>query len=71
MAGIGGVSATVQRLVHIGWTIRVELLLANRHPSIAYIKREQFQSLNLQPQQTVFLHPKNVRTLKPIPVKRG
>lgn len=60
----GGVSATVQRLVHIGWTIRVELLLANRHPIIAYINREQFQSLNLQPQQTVFLNPKNVRTFE-------
>lgn len=60
----GGVSATVQRLIHVGWTIRVELLLANRHPIIAHINREQFKTLNLQSQQTVFLNPKNIRTFE-------
>ncbi|HEY9735644.1 MAG TPA: sulfate/molybdate ABC transporter ATP-binding protein, partial [Trichocoleus sp.] len=56
------VAATVHRLVHLGWTIRVELILADGQGVTAYVTREQVQGLSLAPEQQVFLRPKSVKT---------
>lgn len=60
----GGITATVQRLIHLGWVVRVELLLANHHLITAYLDRARFQTLNLQADQTVFLNPKTIHTFE-------
>ena len=60
----GSSSATVQRVVHLGWTIRVEMTLENSQPVAAHVNREQFQQLQIQPQQTVYIQPKSIRTFK-------
>jgi sulfate/thiosulfate transport system ATP-binding protein len=56
------VPATVQRLVHLGWTIRVELSLTDDQIVTAYATREQIDELGLGPDQQVFLRPKSVKT---------
>lgn len=61
----GSLPAEVLRIVHLGWTIRVELSLQNGQTMIAHINREQLSELQLQSQQTVFLRPKLVRTFEP------
>ncbi len=58
----GALPAKVQRVVHLGWTIRVELMLDNAQSVTAHISREQFNNLKLQPQQAVFLRLALVRT---------
>ncbi|HEY9888862.1 MAG TPA: TOBE-like domain-containing protein, partial [Candidatus Obscuribacterales bacterium] len=58
-------SATVDRFIHLGWTIRVELTLANGQPVTAHINREQLQCLQLHAGQAVFLQPKAIRSFGP------
>lgn len=55
-------AATVQRVVHLGWTIRVELSLDDNQTVTAYLSREQVEDLELIPKQPVFLRPKVVKT---------
>lgn len=52
--------AEVLRIIHLGWIVRVELLLRNGQTVTAHVGREQFD--RLQPQQTVFLRLQKVRT---------
>ncbi|HEY9762852.1 MAG TPA: sulfate/molybdate ABC transporter ATP-binding protein [Trichocoleus sp.] len=56
------VMAQVQRLIHLGWTIRVELILTDGQIVTAYVTREQVDDLELRPQQQVFVRPKTVKT---------
>ncbi|HSM84295.1 MAG TPA: sulfate ABC transporter ATP-binding protein [Nodosilinea sp.] len=58
----GSVAATVNHIIHLGWTIRVELALDNGHPITAHINREQYHDLGLEPQQTVYLQAKLVHS---------
>ncbi|MBD0267077.1 MAG: sulfate/molybdate ABC transporter ATP-binding protein, partial [Cyanobacteria bacterium Co-bin8] len=58
------VAATVQRLVHLGWTIRVELALTDGQIVTAYVTREQVNDLRLEPKQQVFLRPKSFKTFE-------
>jgi sulfate transport system ATP-binding protein len=60
-----GWEATVQRLVHLGWTIRLEVSLAHGQSLIAHISHEQFRQLQLQPHQVIYIRPKSVRTFEP------
>jgi sulfate transport system ATP-binding protein len=55
------VKATVQRLVHLGWEIQAELLLEDGQPFVAHLTREQGDRLNLQPEQQVFVKPKQTK----------
>ncbi|MGB3789965.1 MAG: TOBE-like domain-containing protein [Phormidesmis sp.] len=61
-ATVGSLSANVSRITHMGWLVRVELLFDSGQPVTAHISREQFSELNLQPQQSVFVRFKRVRT---------
>jgi multidrug efflux pump subunit AcrA (membrane-fusion protein) len=54
----GAVAATVQRVIHLGWEIQVELLLTDKTTVMAYLNREQRQRLNPQVGQKVFIKPR-------------
>jgi sulfate transport system ATP-binding protein len=56
------VSAVVDRVVHLGWELQIELLLEEGQPITAYLTREQNDLLNLQPHQQVFVKPKKARS---------
>lgn len=56
------VSAVVDRVVHLGWELQVELLLEDGQTITAYLTREQNERLNLQPHQQVFVKPKKARS---------
>lgn len=61
-ATTGSLEATVQRITHLGWTIRVELELNHQQMITAHVTRDQLHDLQLHPQQTIFLRPKQIRT---------
>ncbi|WP_346293008.1 sulfate/molybdate ABC transporter ATP-binding protein [Sphaerothrix gracilis] len=63
-ATYGSSLATIQRIVHLGWTIRLEMTLENAQSVVAYLNHEQFQTLQFKPQQTVFIQPKSIRTFE-------
>jgi sulfate transport system ATP-binding protein len=50
--------AVVERLVHLGWEVQVELRLADEQLITAHFSREQFDALNLKVGQIVFVKPK-------------
>ncbi len=54
--------ATVQRVIHLGWEIQVELQLEAGQSFVAHLTREQFDLLNLQPLQIVYVKPKAARS---------
>jgi sulfate transport system ATP-binding protein len=58
----GSVPAKVSRLIHLGWEILAELLFDDGHTVTANLSREEYNKLNLQPQQKVFVRPKEVKS---------
>jgi sulfate transport system ATP-binding protein len=56
------VPARVDRVVHLGWEIQVELILQTGQLVTAYISREDFDQLKLVRNQNVFLRTKEVKT---------
>jgi sulfate/thiosulfate transport system ATP-binding protein len=52
------VQATVERLIHLGWEVQVELRLADDQLLTAHFSREQFDALELKVGQAVFVKPK-------------
>ncbi|MGF1568642.1 MAG: sulfate/molybdate ABC transporter ATP-binding protein [Nodosilinea sp.] len=63
----GTLGATVERLVHLGWTIRVELTLDSGPVVTAHLNRDRYQELALTSGQTVYIRPKQVRTFREAP----
>ena len=61
----GAASATVNHIVHLGWEIRVELLLESGQTLTAYLKREQFNQLELRQNQRVYVKPKHAKVFPP------
>jgi sulfate transport system ATP-binding protein len=56
-----GVSARVDRVIHLGWEIQVELMmLADGQHLTVHMNREQFQELKLQPEQRVYVKLKEI-----------
>ncbi|MBF2029674.1 MAG: TOBE-like domain-containing protein [Oscillatoriales cyanobacterium C42_A2020_001] len=55
------VSARVSRIIHLGWEVQAELTLDDGQVVTAHLTRERFDELNLQPQQRVFVRPKEAR----------
>jgi sulfate/thiosulfate transport system ATP-binding protein len=55
------VAARVSRLIHLGWEIQAELTLDDGQVLTAHLTREKFDQLNLEPQQRVFIRPKEAR----------
>ncbi|MBD1837469.1 TOBE-like domain-containing protein [Coleofasciculus sp. FACHB-64] len=56
------VPARVNRLIHLGWEIQAELILDDGQVVMAHITRERFDELNLEPQQRVFVKPKDAKS---------
>ncbi len=54
--------ATVLRVIHLGWEIQVELGLEDGQSFTAYLSRETFRRLNLEPRQQVYVKPKDARS---------
>ncbi|MBR8830013.1 MAG: Sulfate/thiosulfate import ATP-binding protein CysA [Chroococcopsis gigantea SAG 12.99] len=50
--------AVVKRIIHLGWEIQVELGLPDNMTVLAYLSREEFSKLKLQPEQTVYIKPR-------------
>jgi sulfate/thiosulfate transport system ATP-binding protein len=56
------VSAKVNRLIHLGSEIQAELALDDGQVIMAHLTRERFDSLQLEPQQQVFVKPKEAKS---------
>jgi sulfate transport system ATP-binding protein len=56
------VPARVNRLIHLGWEIQAELILDDGQVVTAHITRERFDQLELEPQQRVFVKPKDAKS---------
>ncbi|MBP5972984.1 sulfate/molybdate ABC transporter ATP-binding protein [Brasilonema sp. CT11] len=56
------VSATVSRLIHLGWEVQAELTLDDGQMVIAHLTRERFDELKLEPQQRVYVKPKDAKS---------
>lgn len=55
-------SAIVQRIIHLGWEIQIELVLDDGQYFTAHLSREQFDQLNLSVRQRVSIQPKKAKS---------
>jgi sulfate transport system ATP-binding protein len=55
-------NAKVSRVVHLGWEIEVQLKLDDGHEVKAILTREQFNQLNLKPEQRVYVKSKDAKS---------
>lgn len=55
------VSARVMRVIHLGWEIQAELRLEDGQVVTAHLTRERFDQLKLEPQQQVYVKPKDAK----------
>jgi sulfate/thiosulfate transport system ATP-binding protein len=56
------VPATVYRVIHLGWEIQVEIALEDGQTFTVHLSREQFDRLQLQPHQQVYVKPKEAKS---------
>jgi sulfate/thiosulfate transport system ATP-binding protein len=56
------VAARVNRLIHLGWEIQAELALDDGQMVTAHLTRERFDELHLEPQQRVYVKPKDAKS---------
>jgi sulfate/thiosulfate transport system ATP-binding protein len=54
--------ARVSRLIHLGWEIQAELTLEDGQVVTAHLSRERFDELHLEPQQKVYVKPKDAKS---------
>ncbi|MBK4728762.1 TOBE-like domain-containing protein [Oxynema sp. CENA135] len=54
--------ARVVRIVNLGWEIQAELQLDDGQMVVAHLSRERFDELNLEPQQRVFVSPREAKS---------
>ncbi len=55
------VGARVSRVIHLGWEVQAELTLEDGQVMAAHLTRERFDQLQLEPQQRVYVRPKDAR----------
>ncbi len=55
------VAARVNRVIHLGWEIQAELILEDGQVVTANLTRERFDELKLEPQQQVYVKPKEAK----------
>ncbi|MBE9056571.1 sulfate/molybdate ABC transporter ATP-binding protein [Sphaerospermopsis sp. LEGE 08334] len=55
-------SATVNRVIHLGWEIQVELTLDDGQNFTAHLTRERFDELKLEPEERVYVKPKDAKS---------
>lgn len=56
------VPARVSRLIHLGWEIQAELTLDDGQVVTAHLTRDRFDQLQLEPEQKVFVKPKDAKS---------
>ena len=56
------VPARISRLIHLGWEIQVELTLDDGQVVSAHLTRDRFDELHLEPQQRVYVKPKDAKS---------
>lgn len=56
------VPAKVSRLIHLGWEIQVELTLDDGQVVTANLTRDRFDELKLEPEQRVYVKPKDAKS---------
>ncbi|BAZ10697.1 sulfate ABC transporter ATPase subunit [Calothrix sp. NIES-4071] len=56
------VPARVSRLINLGWEIQAELTLEDGQVMTAHLSRERFDELNIEPQQKVYVKPKDAKS---------
>jgi sulfate transport system ATP-binding protein len=54
--------ATVNRVIHLGWEIQVELKLDDGQTFTAHLTRDRFDELKLEPQERVYVKPKDAKS---------
>jgi sulfate/thiosulfate transport system ATP-binding protein len=55
------VPAKVSRVIHLGWEIQAEITLDDGQVVTAHLTRDRFDELDLQPNQRVYVKPKEAR----------
>src|SRR4028118_1782735 len=55
------VNARVKRIIHLGWEIQVELTLDDGQEVVVNLTRDRFDELKLEPQQRVYVKPKEAK----------
>lgn len=55
------VPARVSRLIHLGWEVQVELTLDDGQVVKAHLTRDRYDEINIQPNQRVYVKPKDAR----------
>jgi sulfate/thiosulfate transport system ATP-binding protein len=53
--------ARVSRIIHMGWEIQAELIMDDGQIVTAHLTRERFKELMLEPEQRVFVKPKEAK----------
>lgn len=56
------VAAKISRLIHLGWEIQAELTLDDGQVVTAHLTRERFDQLQLQPEERVYVKPKDAKS---------
>jgi sulfate transport system ATP-binding protein len=56
-AGLGHAEAMIERLIHLGFEVRAELLLADGQRVLAQLSRDQAEQLDLEQGQIVYVRP--------------
>ncbi len=56
------VPARVNRLIHLGWEVQAELILDDGQMVTAHLTRDRFDELKLEPQQSVYVKPKDAKS---------
>lgn len=56
------VPARVSRIIHLGWEIQAELTLDDGQVVTAHLTRDRFDQLRLEPQQKVYVKPKDAKS---------
>lgn len=56
------VPARVSRIIHLGWEIQAELTLDDGQVVMAHLTRDRFDQLQLEPQQKVYVKPKEAKS---------
>jgi sulfate transport system ATP-binding protein len=63
----GTLPAKIDYIIHLGWTIRLELTLDNGQEITAHVNREQYKALDIQQGQTIYLRAKLIRSFADSP----
>lgn len=55
------VTATISRIIYLGWEIQIELTLEDGHTVFAYLDRDRFHQLGLERHQQVYVQPRQAK----------